>query len=296
MLNIPILQGIPRETNLKTLEKIHSRLITNKPYDNLSVYYGNYVPTIKFDPLLKKMLSSRGGVCVELNYFYKFILEDYGFTVELKVSKVIRGQVDDKDPHANTVNTHVVLLASWKDSEKYLCDLGFADESPQLPILLREDEECLGFGGFKFKLKKGLWLNEKVWFFKIQYLNQKEMVKLDEFKHGYLFYEHLNKDDLYFEEMLSFVNTPTTVPPAKFTEYVSLALKNGGRKSILGRGDDYTYFFRDVNGTELEKLKINSNQEFRNCLKLHFNIDLNDLGSLINYTHKNLIEKQVIEK
>ncbi|KAJ3227871.1 hypothetical protein HK099_008281 [Clydaea vesicula] len=199
-------------------------------------------------------------------------------------------------PHANTVNTHVVLLASWKDSEKYLCDLGFADESPQLPILLREDEECLGFGGFKFKLKKGLWLNEKVWFFKIQYLNQKEMVKLDEFKHGYLFYEHLNKDDLYFEEMLSFVNTPTTVPPAKFTEYVSLALKNGGRKSILGRGDDYTYFFRDVNGTELEKLKINSNQEFRNCLKLHFNIDLNDLGSLINYTHKNLIEKQVSEK
>jgi arylamine N-acetyltransferase len=280
-----LLQDIPVDLlNLSTLTAIHHKLVTTVPWENLSVYYKEdrtevgEPSNVSIDPdqLFDKISKKRGGVCIELNQLLSEILKDCGFVVETYSAKVLSGIRDDETDViiGNRLDNHTVLLVNV-DNTRYVCDIGFGEDTSLYPILLADNQISSGAGGRDIKFGKGNWFGKEGYMLRVW--DKHKIPDLVSYKIKYFFEDHQSFDHQYFQKMLDTVSTPSTCPPILFTCYCTLAYSDGRRISLLGNDETgYSYYMRDKDGQTLEMNKYEAEDDFRRVLKEKFEITLGE--------------------
>jgi len=127
-MDFPIL---PTIDNLKILQSNHMQHI---PFENLDQLAGKITSLAHNDLFDKLIKSQRGGIGLELNALYCWLLESLGFSV---TSFAARGMDPRKDIPAKLHRVPCVDLGG----KKYITDIGTCRESPRMPLLLEEDIE-----------------------------------------------------------------------------------------------------------------------------------------------------------
>jgi hypothetical protein len=190
----------------------------------------------------------------------------YGYQVRKYSSCVLLGwQGEDRK------DTHQTLIVTINEKE-YLCDIGASEFTPLEPVLIpttssRVDvEQCFSdplttfddvifhdvrvSGGTLGKLSLAKFQGTHTICFQIK--KCKDQVYLP-----FFIVRQSPSTDEYFEEMCLRLATPATCPPRPyFTEFVTLPLLDGSRKTLIGSKDGgYTFWERDVQGFEKRKIK-----------------------------------------
>lgn len=253
---------------LESLFKIHKKLVTTIPYENLSVFYGTQPVTTNIELITQKFSNNRGGFCLELNSYYHEFLKTLGFEVVKRVCKVTYF-LDKEDDHV--LPTHQTLIVTI-DGDRWLCDIGAAEYTPITPMKLDSDKIGLGSGGIESKILKGKCGEVDGYRFEVW---NKSKSKIRGFK-MFAFFEDIHYPDEYYEEMTRRLSTPATCPPRPyFTEFATKPLLDNSRLFIVGnKANGYTFYVRDSDGNQTEKRFIQGVQEFQEILWSRFSICL----------------------
>jgi N-hydroxyarylamine O-acetyltransferase len=276
------------EPNLPNLQRIHLHLVTHIPYENLSVYHDTpFGITTTWNPLFKKLSSSRGGFCLELNTLYYEILTSFGYQVRKGSSCVLLSW--DGTPRLDTHQTLIVTI----DQDEYLCDIGASEFTPLEPVLISKSEEpwsvesalqgippptstCFqkvkSSGGTLGRLSLASFEGRETLCYEILQQQKKET----HFIPFFIVRMDTEVDDAYFEDMCRRLATPATCPPRPyFTEFATLPQTNGSRRTLIGSaGNGYTFLERDANGAEIRKLKLAPHFDTKPLLWSEFGIKI----------------------
>jgi arylamine N-acetyltransferase len=127
--------------DLKTLQTNHMQHI---PFENLDQLAGK-ITSLAHDDLFDKIIrAQRGGIGLELNALYCWLLVSIGFSAASFAARLM-------DPREDIpAKLHRVLCVEL-DGKKYMTDVGMDRESPRMPLLLEEDtEQNDGISVYKF--------------------------------------------------------------------------------------------------------------------------------------------------
>jgi len=232
------------DLNAITLKALHLSHLYNAPFENLDIHIGHKI-NISVDSVLNKVvLNHRGGFCYELNYAFSLLLLSLGFEVKLLSARVFNGN-DYGKPF-----DHMLLLVQFQD-EKMIADVGFGDSFRE-PLLL--DKKSVWSFDASYKIKKDS--NNYI-------LYQKK--DSQGWKPQYIF--SLNPYEVNaFYEMCEYQQTS---PESNFTKKsVCTIATESGRKTISNGK-----FIETTRDTRTEN-PINSETEYRNILRKHFQMEL----------------------
>lgn len=132
------LPGLPRKTDLETLDKILYAHVRAVPFENLDAWAEGEAPSLSIRHMYKKIvLRRRGGWCHELNALLQSLLTALGFE-----AYTVAGRVTTVDFVVPVGHRGVVVVL---DGKKYYCDVGFGDLAFQSAIALDGAASPFGF-------------------------------------------------------------------------------------------------------------------------------------------------------
>ncbi len=231
------------------LSKLQEQHLLTVPFENLDIHQGKKI-VLEEDRIYEKIVAcGRGGFCYELNGLFCWLLRSLGFIASMVSARVYMTRIDRFSPEFD----HMGLLV---DLEKtYLVDVGFGD-SFRKPIALPDGivEDISG----RYRVQTFGSAPDT-------YILQKQENNC--WQHVYSFTKHprVISD---FNEMCTFNQTS---PESHFTQEIicTMATKNG-RVSLSDN------FLTITDGSSKKKIKVVSDNDFKQKLKSHFRIQLND--------------------
>ena len=132
-----------RELTAENLDALIRAHITTVPFENITVYDFDQVPSLDPEDLYKKIVEDRrGGYCFELNTSLHNLLTSFGYDAyPVVVRIVVMG-----GPLRPYAHKGVIAMAEGK---KWYCDVGYGGPGPKgaLEISAREQE----IGGFIYR-------------------------------------------------------------------------------------------------------------------------------------------------
>ena len=132
------LPGLPRKTDLETLDKILYAHVRTVPFENLDAWAEGKAPSLSIRRMYKKIVQRRrGGWCHELNALLQALLTALGFE-----AYTVAGRVTTVDFVVPIGHRAVVAVI---DGKKYYCDVGFGDVAFQSAIALDGTPSPFGF-------------------------------------------------------------------------------------------------------------------------------------------------------
>ncbi|CAF1239479.1 unnamed protein product [Rotaria sordida] len=146
------------------LNQSHVDHLTHIPFetfDLIDLKELNISPDYIFDRLVRQ---NRGGVCLQMNGLFTFILNKLNYNVQLIACGIYNNEIDDYFDG----NTHLALFVTLDNGTKLLCDVGFSRDF-LTPLYFRTD--CVQFAtngffrlikdddGLYYRLERG-FLNE----------------------------------------------------------------------------------------------------------------------------------------
>ncbi|CAF1373866.1 unnamed protein product [Rotaria sordida] len=146
------------------LNQLHVGHLTHIPFetfDLIDLKELNISPDYIFDRLVRQ---NRGGVCLQMNGLFTFILNKLNYNVQLIACGIYNNEIDDYFDG----NTHLALFVTLDNGTKLLCDVGFSRDF-LTPLYFRTD--CIQFAtngffrlikdddGLYYRLERG-FLNE----------------------------------------------------------------------------------------------------------------------------------------
>ncbi|KAK3350334.1 hypothetical protein B0T25DRAFT_550311 [Lasiosphaeria hispida] len=170
--------------NLQCLRNLMLYHRARVPFESLSLHYSK-TRLLSLDPedLYHKIVEQgRGGYCMEVNTFFATMLRTLGYTV---ISSAGRVNVDGTYIGWN----HMVNLVTI-DNTRYLVDVGFGSNGPNIPIALESGVTSYGISPVLTKLEyRALSIhtdpNQKVWVL----LSQEDCMEQTPWKELYAFVE-----------------------------------------------------------------------------------------------------------
>lgn len=121
---------------LETLALLQAQHPAAIAYENLDPLMGAPVRLDLPNLQQKLVFDKRGGYCFEQNTLFRTILEDLDFEVKTYAARVLWGA----DPDVEQPLRHMVLIVDVA-GVSYLCDVGFAAQTPTAPLRFRRDTE-----------------------------------------------------------------------------------------------------------------------------------------------------------
>ncbi|GAA1551137.1 MULTISPECIES: arylamine N-acetyltransferase family protein [Streptomyces] len=121
----------PLEPTAQTLRRLHRAHALAIPFENLDILLGRGID-IDIEAVQDKLVRRRrGGYCYEHNMLFAVLLERLGFEVTRLYARPV---LDAPKP---LPRTHLVLSVAV-GGETWLADVGFGDEGPLEPLLVRD--------------------------------------------------------------------------------------------------------------------------------------------------------------
>jgi N-hydroxyarylamine O-acetyltransferase len=131
-----------REPDLEFLNEITRRHVARFAFSSVGPLLGDELP-LDFESLYQRIIiNRRGGYCFEQNGLLFELLEEYGFSVNLYLGRVIYNQ----DIHPGL--THRITLVDI-DGERYVADVGFGPLGPASAVNLSGQRSVDGFRTFR---------------------------------------------------------------------------------------------------------------------------------------------------
>ena len=122
---------------LDALRSIQQHVLASIPFENLSLHYSAH-KTVNLDPdaLYEKLVTKgRGGYCMENNCFFGTVLRSLGYRIYDAGARV----------HGGGGNylawTHMVNIVTLANGKRYMVDVGFGNNGPTQPLLLKDGHE-----------------------------------------------------------------------------------------------------------------------------------------------------------
>ena len=132
-----------RSLTADTLDSLIRAHIARVPFENLDVFERKLVPSLEIPELFYKIVHRRrGGYCFELNSLFADLLESLGFPVRRIAARILMGR-----PEAPM--SHMGLVAE-AEGRRWFCDVGFGGPGPKGLIELREGEQDVNGGVYRF--------------------------------------------------------------------------------------------------------------------------------------------------
>lgn len=119
-----------RVPTLETLRQLLLCQFRTVPFENLTVFHEERVPSLNTEDLFDKIVRQhRGGYCFELNGLFQKLLEALGYSSWCVAVRILRGK-DFLPP----VSHRGILVELG--STLYYCDVGFGGPGPLAPVAL----------------------------------------------------------------------------------------------------------------------------------------------------------------
>ena len=126
-----------RELTAKTLDRLIWAHITSVPFENITVFDYDQVPSLDPEDLYEKIVERRrGGYCFELNTAFHHLLMTLGFEAYPVVARVA------KIPGPTRPYAHKGVIAS-AEGKLWYCDVGFGGPGPKGALEIREGEQTV---------------------------------------------------------------------------------------------------------------------------------------------------------
>ena len=232
--------------DLHTLIKLHKSHILNVPFENLDIHLGREI-TLDFKKFYTKIvINNRGGFCYELNGSFYNLLANLGYKAKMVSARVANSKGDFGKEF-----DHMAIIVKLDD--EWLVDVGFGDsfiepikfelELPQkrygmIYKIVKHDEDY-------FKLQKS---SDGV-----NYIDQ------------YIFTLNERKLSDYTEMCIHNQTSPTTM----FThKRICTIATEDGRITLSD-----LKLIRTIGGEKIETI-LNNENEFQECLKTYFKINI----------------------
>lgn len=239
-----------------TLHDLHLAHVQSVPYENLDLHLG-FPVDLKLDAIFKKIaIRKRGGICLELNYLFSWLLQELGFEVTLLPASEYnhKGKLSPEE--------HMVLQVKCpadpsSPSTPYLADVGYGDTfSEPLRFDKLGNEQFDGLRVHRIDYTDSyyfLWRQEYYSGNWRKYLRiSMRPTKLSELEPGCRYHE-TSSESWFKHNRICSLCTPT------------------GRISLIN-----TFFYDvDIRNYQFRKLKPH---EYRSVLKKQFGIDLSYLS------------------
>jgi arylamine N-acetyltransferase len=260
----------PQDITKETLFQLHFKLCTSISWENLQVFDDEEKLSIEPHILMDK-LRLRGGLCVEMNMLYHYILTELGFNSKIFTAKNINTQgrklQENSKESIERALTHIFLLVTIPGEESvWFCDIGASSYTPCYPMLLKEGETCQGYGGYDLRLHCIEWEGERAWSFNV----------LDKSKNdGWFVFGILytSREAPYSQiiQITDYVGVPgQTSPYPGLQRLVTLALADKSRITLLEiSSGQFSFFKKDSLGVTISK-KLLSSDEIRDVLRTDF--------------------------
>ncbi len=232
--------------DLHCLKQLHRHHVFHVPFENLDVHLRKEISLEPVDLFEKIVRRQRGGYCFELNGLFQLLLEALGFQVYSTAARVLFG-TETIPPQSHR------LLIVTVDGEDWIADVGFGAFGLIEPIPLKTGIEHHQFAdrfrlerdpvlGFVFQtFQDGGWLN--------QYAFTTDLHHPIDFTFANYYHSH-SPQSIFTQKRICQLSTPE------------------GRKRL----DDRTLSL-SVNGV-VQKITVESDEEFLKALKAHFDLDL----------------------
>ena len=254
--------------NLETLAALQALHLRSVPFEDLSIYINQKI-ALNTDALYQKIVADkRGGFCYELNGMFAWLLEEIGF----KVTRLSAGVIDEHGVFG-PVFDHLALLIHL--DEDYLADVGFGD-SFEVPLRFNDRGEQ-NHGDRSYQIKEDG--NAFVLFEKDNRAEHPQMQPQYRFD--------LTPHELHeFQERCDFFQYS---PESHFGKKTRCS-----RATPDGRITIFESQLAITRNRVREEKNLNSDEEFAQALKEHFDIVLprsTSRNALIRAENKNDIEK-----
>ena len=116
-----------RELDLGFLSDVVARHVATFAFGSVGCRLGEDLP-LDFESLFLRIVSQRrGGYCFEQNGLLYGVLEEFGFSPELYLARVIYNQ----DTHPGL--THRISIVEY-EGRRYVLDVGFGSLGPRIPV------------------------------------------------------------------------------------------------------------------------------------------------------------------
>ncbi len=237
---------------IDTLRNLMQSHLFNVPFENLDIHYGTRIRIP--DSFNKIVLKKRGGFCYELNSLFYSLLRYIGYEVRLVSARVYDG-TSDFGPEFD----HMAIIASFEGRE-YLIDVGFGEFAfNPLPLEMNKELPDL----------RAVFVMEK-------YGDHETIVKR-KMEGGKLAPEYVfSRIGRREEEFFDMCIYHQTSERSHFTQKRLCSLPTpDGRITLTGMT-----LKRSSNGI-IEETDLADENEFREALKKHFDIELSNSALII---------------
>ncbi|PEJ39808.1 arylamine N-acetyltransferase family protein [Bacillus pseudomycoides] len=141
------------------LNKIISAIAYEIPFENLDIVTGNTKEISKENLQKKILMSSRGGLCYEMNSILYYLLKDCGFDVKLALGTVYKSDLNVWALE----ESHITIILNY-DSVSYLADVGIASLVPLTLVPFTGETVTSKNGEYRVRRKdtdKGTYILER---------------------------------------------------------------------------------------------------------------------------------------
>ena len=141
----------------KTLDDVIWAHISTVPFENITVFDFDQVPSLEPEDLYEKIVEQRrGGYCFELNTSLHHLLMAMGF----EAFPVVVRLIVMPGPPRPYAHKGVVAMAEGK---RWYCDVGYGGPGPKGVVEIREGEQTVGGLTFRgsFEKKEGAFFIER---------------------------------------------------------------------------------------------------------------------------------------
>ena len=111
------------------LDRIHYMHSISVPYENLDLFTGKVYPTDADTAYCNVVLNHRGGMCLDLNTLFGWLLEEIGYGVEYVGSYM-------SDLPETSIRWHKVLRVTDCNGLKWWCDVARTKSNVKHPFLM----------------------------------------------------------------------------------------------------------------------------------------------------------------
>ncbi|MGL1922288.1 MAG: arylamine N-acetyltransferase [Hyphomicrobiales bacterium] len=221
---------------------------TRFTFNNLDVLLNKLeIISLEIEDLFEKIvLKKRGGYCFEHNKLFFYMLEQLGFTVMPCLARVVYGSNKDV-PQTHRMN--IVTI----DGLEYVADVGFGPYSP-MSLIPMSGDEITAPDKQVFRV-----VSSEEGLFKLEVQNKKGFFALYTFTRTKSFESDFELANYY----------SNTHPKAKFTQKLTISLKNKGDTKFISEG-----VYSTISSTERSDEKLEKPQRLQELLSQNFNIEI----------------------
>lgn len=244
--------------DLATLSALQERFLLSVPFENLDIHYGNVPVTLNLTTVYEKIVdNNRGGICYECSNLMAWALREIGYSVDFMSAQMMPTPISDK------LNDRHIFLKVSIDGNEYAVDVGNG-QSFRHPLNFNGNNEGSIPEGKSFRISR--FNDEKyshLGLHALYYVND----ELNENGETRFIFRNEVRELQYFQNACDYAqSSPLSIFVKK--PIASLALSDG-RISISPK-----VLCSNKNGI-ITETSLNSEKEFIDCLKKHFNLVIN---------------------